>query len=152
MSQLFNPEGFFSFASSVVRDPNASEAGLRSAVSRAYYAVFITARDRLFGDDQKNLNNKVKKKIRQSYRQQTGNKKPYLGNHELVIFTISDRAKDVMLSTQLDQLREARVAADYKRDYYHLSKVGKQSWREYAEETMELAALILPLAKKLSSY
>jgi hypothetical protein len=151
-SHLFNPEGFFSYASSAVREPSASEAALRSAISRAYYAVFLVARDRLFGTDAVGLTAQVKKIIIRDFQIRTGRKRSDLGIHETVIFAIRYKRKHITLSDQLDQLREARVNADYRMSGKCLSNVGKQSWLEYAEESMQLAALTLPLAKRLPSY
>ncbi len=152
-SNPFNPEEFFSFASSIVREPTANEAALRSAVSRAYYSVYLIARDRLFGLDGGQLTARIRKEIAKKFQLKHKLKRQRgLGTHEVVIFAILDKPDSVTLSHQLDQLREARINADYKMNQECLSSVGKQSWREYAKETIELATLILPLAKRLPPY
>lgn len=152
-SDSFNPDGFFSFAGSIVREPTANEAALRSAISRAYYSVYLVARDSLFGLDERCLTTKMKREIAAKFRVRHKLKKQRgLGTHERVIFAILDKTNNVTLSQRLDQLREARVNADYKMNQECLSNVGKQSWREYVKETMELASLVLPLARKLPSY
>lgn len=148
----FNPDEFFSFASLICRDSSADEASLRSAISRAYYAVFLAARDSLFGTDAVGLSDPVKKRIIRNFQVRRKEKRRGLGIHETVIFAILDRTNSITLSGQLDQLREARVNADYRLSHRCLLDVGKRSWREYAEETMQLAALILPLMKRLPSY
>lgn len=151
---IFNPDDYFSFAGAIVRDPNANDAALRAAISRAYYAVFLSARDHLFGIDELSCTVRVRKKIEKNFqiKYNLGSKRPYLATHQRVIFSIIDKTNNVVLSQQLDQLREARVRADYKRNNNCLSEVNKQSWRDYAEETMQLAALVLPMTKRLPSY
>jgi len=152
MSQSFDPTEFFSFAGLIVRESSANEAALRSAISRAYYSVYLVARDSLFGTDEARLTAGIRKRINRNYQLKTHKKQRELGTHALVIFAIHDRTNNFTLSHQLDQLREARVDADYKMSQKCLSNIGKQSWREYAEETMQLATLILPRAKMLPSY
>jgi len=150
-SRSFRPEEFFSFAGSIVRDSSANEAALRSAISRAYYAVYLVARDSLFGIDGVRLTNAIRKQINKKFRQ-TGRHTKDPGVHERVIFAITDKPTNMTLAQQIDQLREARINADYKMNYKVLAIVGKQSWREYAEETMQLAALVLPSARRLPAY
>lgn len=147
----FNPEGFFRFASSIIRDSNASEAALRSAISRAYYAVYLVARDRLFGIDAARLIPRIQKRIDKEFKLQTRLKRGP-GPHERMIFVIKQKSRNITLSQQFEQLKEARVNADYQMSYTVLSVIGKGSWREYAEETMQLATLILPSAKSLPTY
>lgn len=149
----FNPEDFFSYAGSIVSDANSNEAALRSAISRAYYSMFLIARDRLFGLDQVQLNNTKRKQVdKQLLIQYSGKRKKQLGVHERVILCVCDKTQNITLYQQLDQLREARVNADYKMSHSCLSTVGKTSWREYAEETLQLSSQILPDLKRLASY
>ena len=42
---LFDPEGFLEIARSLAHKTNATEAELRTAVGRAYYGVFLQARE-----------------------------------------------------------------------------------------------------------
>lgn len=149
----FNPQEFFTFAGSIIQDPNANEASLRSAISRAYYSMFLIARDIFFGTDQARLSSPVRKQIDRSYQLRYSRPNNFkLHDHERVIFIIEDKAKNIVLSQQLDQLREARINADYKMDQACLANVGKQSWRDYATETMQLATQILPSLKTLPPY
>jgi len=46
-SALFDPEGFLEIARSLAHKTNATEAELRTAVGRAYYGVFLQAREAL---------------------------------------------------------------------------------------------------------
>ncbi len=46
-TEAFNPAGFLELASSLARRNRANQAELRSAISRAYYSVFLYARERL---------------------------------------------------------------------------------------------------------
>lgn len=150
----FDPDGFFNFAGTIVRDPNANDAALRSAISRAYYAVFLTARDALFGIDELSCTKAVKKKIAKNHHIYYGikSKHPYLATHQRVIFSVLDKTNNITLHQQLEQLKEARVRADYIRNDTCLLEVNKQSWRDYAKETMQLATLVLPITKRLPSY
>jgi uncharacterized protein (UPF0332 family) len=150
----FDPDGFFGFAGTIVRDPNANDAALRSAISRAYYAVFLTARDALFGIDEMSCTKAVKVKIAKKHQIYYGlkSKQPHLATHQRVIFSVLDKTNNITLHQQLEQLKEARVRADYIRNDACLLEVNKHSWRDYAEETMQLAALVLPMAKRLPLY
>jgi len=60
--------------------------------------------------------------------------------------------KKKTVGQQLGQLKDARVIADYKLDQKHLAAAGKNSWRDYAEETLALASQVLPSVKKLPRY
>lgn len=148
----FNPEHFFHYASTILNNSTANEAELRSAISRVYYAVFLIARDRLFGPDEQRLTHGIEKRIIKSYRIKIDKKKFKLGTHERTIFAIHDKTNNISLSQQLDQLREARINADYKVSQKVLSDINKESWRKYAEENMQLATLILPRVRNLPSY
>ena len=142
-SQPFDPEEFFRFSATITRDPTADEARLRSAISRAYHATHLIARDRLFGLDARLFSKSVKKAIR---RKIAGD----VGSHALIIFAVSEKSKTV--GQQLGQLKDARVIADYKLDQKHLAAAGKNSWRDYAEETLALASQVLPSVKRLPRY
>ena len=152
-SGSFNPHEFFSFAASIVHDTNANESALRSAISRAYYSVYLVARDSLFGLDEMRLTAAIKKKIASKFNlRYKQRKRRDLGTHERVIFAILDKTHNITLSQQVDQLREARINADYKMSQKCLSDLGKQSWRQYAQETMQLGSLVLPTVKRLTPY
>jgi len=148
----FNPEEFFHFAGAILKNSAANEAELHSAISRVYYSLFLVARNRMFGIDEQQLTDNIRKRILRNYRIKIGKGKSRLGMHERVIFAIRDRTNNITLSQQLDQLREARINADYKVNQKCLSDIGKKSWREYAEESMQLASLALARVKNLPSY
>lgn len=46
---MFNPDDFWQFAVSLLAQQDAPEGHCRTAASRAYYAFFLTIRDRLAG-------------------------------------------------------------------------------------------------------
>jgi uncharacterized protein (UPF0332 family) len=150
----FNPDEFFSLAGSIIRDQSSNDAALRTAISRAYYSVFLTARDALFGIDELGSTQALKDNIAKKHKLRYGyrSKHPHLAVHQRVIFSVLDKTNNVTLHQQLEQLKEARVLADYIRSDTCLTSVGKHSWREYAEETMELASLVLPMTKMLPRY
>lgn len=143
---------FLHLASEILRKSDAAEGELRSAISRAYYAVYLTARDHLLGTDGANYNlarkrlwRKFKKKSRQ------------LGSHDLVILAIGEVPKTTVinpkvLSSQLSQLKEARTYADYIYDPNALRSISATDWQEYCKENLELAALILPIMRRLPKF
>ena len=153
-SLVFSPDDFVDTALRLVGEPSSKEAELRTAIGRAYYGVFLNARDTLFGLDQSRLTRNLRKKVLHNYRLSSGARKNKndLGSHEMVIFAVQDQSKNIVLAQQLDQLREARVRADYKCHSNCLNDVGKSTWRDYAEETLELAIDLLPQVKALPSY
>ncbi len=151
---IFTPEDFFDFAASIVRDQQANEAALRSAISRAYYAVFLTTRDSLFGLDGVLLTKGLRKQIEKKFKSRE-KRKP--GSHEIVAFALEDKAskdKSIKITScqEISQLREARVLADYRLSSQCLSEIDKESWRELALETVELTSQVLPVAKQLPRY
>jgi hypothetical protein len=151
MANSFNPEQFFKFAAAIVGDVNANEAALRSAISRAYYATFLVSREKLFGLDGVGLTKTTRKKITKKFKLVHG-KKREPGTHEIISFAILDKTNKLALSQQLEQLKDARVNADYKLSEDVLLDVSKSSWKAYAEETLQLASQVLPLVKTLPSY
>ena len=151
---IFTPEDFFDFAASIVRDQQANEAALRSAISRAYYAVFLTTRDSLFGLDEVLLTKGLRKQLRKKFRR---GKKRDPGSHEIVEFALEDKASEdesikITSYHQISQVRESRVLADYRLSSQCLSEIDKESWRELALETVELASQVLPAVKHLPRY
>ena len=153
---IFTPEDFFDFAASIVRDPQANEAALRSAISRAYYAVFLTTRDRLFGLDEVLLTKELRKELVKRFQGKRRTKREP-GSHELVTFALEEKASrdksiKITLYHQINQLRESRVLADYRLSSQYLLESGKQSWRDLTIETVELASQVLPAVKLLNCY
>lgn len=147
----FNPDDFLSLAGNILKYPKADEATVRTAISRAYYSVFLNARDHLFGADTRFLTNKIKKEINKKFQIISGNKRE-LGSHEIVSFTIKAKTGNITLSDQLNKLRRAKVNADYKTSIDCLLAEGKPSWRVYAEETCQLASQVPPHVRKLPNY
>lgn len=83
----FNPRDFLSFAQNLVVG-TGGEAHLRTAVSRAYYAVHLQARENLGLDDER---------------------RP---SHDLVIITL--RSRGGVAGEIVDGLRKLRITADYR--------------------------------------
>ena len=141
-------------AAQSVKGNAATEGCLRSAISRAYYSVFLTVRDQIFGEDGKQLkNNKLKKELNKSFQTKTKNKR-YLNSHEIVIFALSQLKSTVTLqplalSQQLRQLREARVYADYTFNKQELKQIPFNNWTDYAKQMVALTSQILPIARRI---
>jgi len=89
----FDPEQFLALAHDLARTDGAGEAAFRSAISRAYYAVFLKARASL---------------------EHSGQLQPtYTGrDHALIIAAL--RADGGAQGDQLDKLRQDRARADYR--------------------------------------
>ena len=136
-----------------VRSDQSDEGTLRSAISRSYYAVYLTVRDRLFGNDGTRLSGTTYRKLREKFRQ---NRRKDPRSHDLVIFAISETSAPNMLrltlSQQLDQLKDARVDADYRFEPANLRHVPETTWREYASKNVALASMLLPQARRLPPY
>lgn len=89
----FDPQDFLRFAQALVGDPAQGEPGLRSAVSRAYYAVHLHARESLISSG--------------------GFQATHTGaDHQAVIAGI--RARGGPAGDQIDWLRVRRIRADYR--------------------------------------
>ena len=88
----FDPKGFLDLAKSLADNPGGGQAEYRSALSRAYYAVFLTARESL-----------VAQKIISPTMSPS--------DHPLVISAL--RAINTTVGNQLDKLRTKRNRADY---------------------------------------
>ncbi|MDP2726108.1 MAG: hypothetical protein Q8P59_01060 [Dehalococcoidia bacterium] len=147
------PVDFFHLAAQTVRDNGSSEAALRTAISRAYYAVLLATRDKLFGPDGLRLTGPIRKQLGKKFGVKT---KRNPGSHDLIIFAITDVEKTatlnpLTLSQQLGQLKEARVHADYHFAEDNLEDIPKADWREYAVENVTLASQLLPMAEGLPS-
>jgi len=123
---------------------------LRAAISRAYYAVFLTVREQLFGPDGRRLTKRIRKHLNKK-------SKSNLRSHDVFIFAITDvqpsaTLSPVVLSQQVGQLKEARIHADYNFSLDKLKTIPKQTWREYAEEAIPLALHLLTVTRKLPPY
>jgi hypothetical protein len=85
MTPPFNPREFYHLAQQLAL-PDAGEASLRTAVSRAYYGCFLETRERLAVSAQR-------------------------GIHQAVISAL--RRRDRLTGDLLDRLRRSRITADY---------------------------------------
>ena len=88
----FDPKGFLTLAETLASNPAGDPATYRSALSRAYYAVFLVARESLT----------TKGVISPSFS---------ASDHGLVIRTL--RSLNRQVGDQLDKLRRKRNRADY---------------------------------------
>lgn len=126
---MFDPERFFALASRLVQH-GGDEEDYRCAVSRAYYACFLTARDNLFGNDGARASESM---------------------HRAVI----DAIPDARVSRRLNELRELRVQADYYTNPLHrrtraiFKRHRVSTWASLAEKSLALAEEILPMLKGL---
>lgn len=89
----FDPHGYLTLADRLATASSASEAELRTAVSRAYYALHLRARENLAAAGELKATG-------------TG------ADHELVISGL--RGRGGSLGDQLDWLRIRRIRADYR--------------------------------------
>ncbi len=147
---------FLRIASDAINNSQSGEGALRSAISRAYYAVFLTVRDQLFGPDGRHLPPNKRKRLQRQFKMKLGSKS-YLGSHDLIIYAItavphSSTLRPVTLSQQVTLLKKARIHADYDFTLENLQTISKQNWREYAEDNVQLATHLLRESRKLPPY
>lgn len=128
---MFDPERFLVLAARLARH-GSEEEDYRCAVSRTYYACFLTARDNLFGND--------------GARMQASE-----STHRAVI----DAIPDVRISRRLNELRELRVQADYYTNPRHrrtravFKRHRVNTWAGLAEKSLALATEIWPALTEL---
>ena len=89
----FDPQDFLSLAQNLTNTSTANEAELRTAVSRAYYAVHLRARETLVAAGQMKSTNSG-------------------ADHGIVISKLRNRGGS--LGDQVDWLRVRRIRADYR--------------------------------------
>ena len=106
-----------------------TEAGYRSAVSRAYYACHLLARDRLFGLD--------------AAQWQASPRRP---SHHAVIDAVRGRLPSDRTARGLEDMKRMREVADYVRGDEH-SEVLDLFTRYRVSEWEDLAGRALPLAR-----
>lgn len=153
-SQKVNSDGFLRLATEIVQNSQSSEAALRTAISRAYYLVFLTVRDQLFGADEIGLTRAIRKILRRRFQQ----KYPWdPGSHDLILFALTDLAfssttRPLTLSQKISQLKVARVHADYHFTIGNLQDIPCDTWSAYANHMVALASQLLPDARRLPSY
>ena len=128
---MFDAERFLVLAARLVHH-GSEEADYRCAVSRAYYACHLSARNALFGIDG------AKMKASES-------------PHGLVISAISDKT----IAVKLDELRELRIQADYYTNPRHrraravFRKYRTNEWSDLAKRALALATEIWPALTEL---
>ncbi len=145
---------FLELASRILRDSQTQEGGMRTAISRSYYSVYLTVRDQLFGPDGRGLSRRAQSKLAKRFRRK---RKRAPGSHELVLFAITDLSptatmRPLTLYQQIDELKEARVHADYHFTNENLKDIPYDTWPEYADRMVALASQILPVSRRLPSY
>ena len=153
-SQASISDGFLRLASEIVRNRQSPEEALRSAVSRAYYSVFLTARDRLFGSDAVGLTSRIRNKLIRRFRHKHG---WIPGSHDRIIFAITDLPfspiiRPLTLSQQISELKEARIHADYYLTNDKLKTIPYDTWLAYTDRMVALASQLLPAARQLPPY
>ncbi|MBI2857536.1 MAG: hypothetical protein HYX90_00540 [Chloroflexi bacterium] len=140
-------------ASEIVRDGKSGEGALRTAVSRSYYAVFLTVRNRLFGADGSQLTRAVRKELERKFRQRF---ERYPGSHDVFLMAVTEVSakglRPLTLYQQLEELKEARIHADYHFTEEKLSGIPYKDWLEYADHMVAFASQIFPVAKTLPPY
>jgi len=136
---------FLRFAQEAIQNQQSGEGRLRSAISRAYYAVLLTVRDQLFGPDAAQLTKSRRKKLQHQVKGKSGSKTG-LGSHDFIISAItlirpSGTLSPVTLSQKVRLLKNARVHADYDFTSVNLNAIPQLSWRDYAKDNVELATI-----------
>ncbi len=133
----------------------STEAELRTAINRAYYACHLMARDRMFGDDHAALTRTVRKSL-------GGDK--HASEHEIVSNAIKQNtgmragfAK--RLSDELGELRSMRHQADYYRNSDREQIKGQlfqhyrvSGWSGLARTAMVKARSLVPDIGSLQAY
>ena len=109
-------------------EASGTEAGYRSAVSRAYYACHLLARDRLFGLD--------------AAQWRASPRRP---SHYAVIDALRDRLSFGRIARGLEDLKKMREVADYVRGDEHpellavFARYGVTGWEDLAGAALPLA-------------
>jgi hypothetical protein len=147
-------DGFLRLATEIVQNSLSPEEAFRTAISRAYYSVYLTVRDRLFGADEIGLTRSIKKDIKRRFKQKHG---WYPGSHDRTLFALADlpttlTTHPLTLLQQVTLLKAARVHADYHFTIGKLQDIPYDTWAVYADNMVALASQILPDAQQLPSY
>ncbi len=119
MSNRFDPHDFLEAATSLAA--SSDEALLRTAVGRAYYSVFLVARDRL-GVVQEE------------------------GAHAEVRSRLTRRNNGGRIAEQLKRLYELRTTADYNLDP---QDPDYQNWSDNWQRALGWANKLMPIVEKL---
>ena len=119
--------------------PGAGEENYRTAVSRAYYACHLVARDRLFGIDAVNWRR---------------GRRP---SHHVVMAAAVASPESGVDGDRFARLKLMREKADYVRDPDHpetrwlFAVSNARDWRELADEALTIARALLPHLRSLPS-
>ena len=136
---MFDPDLFFTQAERLAQ-PGGGEEDYRSAVSRAYYACHLTARDRLFGVDAVNWG--------------AGSQRP---SHYAVIAASVASSAGGIDGRPFIRLKLMREKADYLRDPDHsevrqlFTSYNVRDWSELANEALAIARNLLPVLRQLQA-
>ena len=134
---MFDPDRFFAQAERLAQFGEGEEDH-RSAISRAYYACHLTARDRMFGVDGANWG--------------TQGRRP---SHYAVIAAAAKFPLIGIDSDRFERLKLMREKADYLRDPAHpevaslFARYSIGSWSELAGEALVIARDLLPRLRRL---
>jgi hypothetical protein len=115
----FNWTRFFTLAEQLYQNANGDEAFLRSSISRAYYAAYVSARNHLRDVDRiSNI--------------------PRLDAHGFVVdhFDFSPDSTRQRIGKNLGQLRKIRNLADYEDEMFSLSSRSRRAL-SLAEEVLD---------------
>jgi len=154
----YDPQDMLKLADFLFRSAGSGchdETRFRAAISRCYYACWLTARDQLWGVDGRPTTGQA----RLLPRGQSGGR---LGSHEQVIEALgvqprvsrgAKRRKD-----QLASLKELRTVADYRHDDKHrdvqrvFGLYGVSSWEKLAQQAFTITANILPELRTIGRF
>ena len=149
---MFNPMDFLSVGENLIAGA-PKEGEYRTVIGRAYYSCFLVARDQLFGVDQRRLTPKLKRRLTR--------KGKLAGVHEVILIALASHpglrpGQQMRLSSQLGQLKDMRVHADYMRHpgttASALTKYGVRDWDGLAHFAMTLASNLIADLRKLPRF
>ena len=149
---LFDPMGWLTLGERLAK--SSTEAELRTAISRVYYACHIIARDRMFGDDASGLRRKDREIL-------AGRRKT--SEHQVVSEAIAQntgikKGAAKRLSDQLGELRSMREQADYFRNSERdeikqlFSRYRVGGWPGLANTAVARARSLVPELGALGTY
>lgn len=129
MQPVFDPVGLLQVARDLETNA-ATEAELRTAVGRAYYALFMLARERLFPGP-----TPPRSVRRRTPRGRSGR----IPIHQAVLTEVARR--HTATGSQLQKLHDLRIEADY---YRSPSQPALSSWQKNSRDALLIANNILP--------
>ena len=149
----FDPQEYFTLGNALHRREVATAsdvAQFRSAIGRAYYACFLTARESMFGVDGRP---RRRRDCAGHRRRDRG-----LGSHERVIEDLRHHPRvsgAKRLADQLEQLKAFRREADYVMDdassahVQFLRSYGITDWESASQTSLTLASHLLPALRSI---